>query len=95
MAEEEKSAGSGFGKLVYGTLKGNGINTEGMSFDEAVKKFNELGGTDNWHAKIMKSEADEKTAKERYTKSGKKIVPYKEWLSFFCFIYSHLLCDQL
>ena len=64
MAEEEKSAGSGFGKLVYGTLKGNGINTEGMSFEEAVKKFNELGGTDNWHAKIMKREADEKAQPE-------------------------------
>ena len=71
MAEEEvKSSGSGFGKLVYGTLKGNGINTEGMSFEEAVKKFNELGGTDNWHAKIMKREADEKQAKESAKKSS-------------------------
>lgn len=72
MAEEEKSSGSGFGKLVYGTLKGNGINTEGMSFEEAVKKFNELGGTDNWHAKIMKREADEKQAKKEATNNFNK-----------------------
>ena len=69
---EEKSAGSGFGKLVYGTLKGNGINTDDLSFDEAVKKFNELGGTDNWHAKIMRKEAEENKAKEERTQSAKE-----------------------
>jgi len=71
MAEEEKSAGSGFGKLVYGTLKGNGINTDDLSFDEAVKKFNELGGTDNWHAKIMRKEAEENKEKEARNQSAK------------------------
>lgn len=72
MAEEEKSAGSGFGKLVYGTLKGNGINTDNLSFEEAVKKFNELGGTDNWHAKIMRKEAEENKAKEEREQSAKE-----------------------
>lgn len=51
--------GNGFAKLVYGTLEGNGIDTKDMPFDDAVKKFNELGGESNWKAKIMKKEDEE------------------------------------
>ncbi len=56
--------GNGFAKLVYGTLEGNGIDTKDMPFDDAVKKFNELGGESNWKAKIMKKESEENNSKQ-------------------------------
>ncbi len=58
--------GNGFAKLVYGTLEGNGIDTNDMPFDDAVKKFNELGGENNWKAKIMKKEAEETPSKVQF-----------------------------
>lgn len=67
MAEEK---GSGFGKLVFGVVAGNGYNTDGMSFEQAYKIFEKLGGEENWKAKELKMKADEESAKEK--QSGKK-----------------------
>lgn len=58
--------------LVYGTLKGNGINTEGMSFEEAVEKFKEIGGSDNWNAKIQRKEEEEKSVEKPQPKEESK-----------------------
>lgn len=66
MAEEK---GSGFGKLVFGVVAGNGYNTDGMSFEQAYKIFEKLGGEENWKAKELKMKADEESAKKENKKS--------------------------
>ena len=65
---------SGFASLMYGTLKGEGIDTEGMSFDEAYKKFQEIGGTSKWEGekKPTEKKEDKKDQPAEKKEEGKK-----------------------
>lgn len=74
MAEEEEkkggSKGSGFGKLVFGVVAGNGYDTTDMEFEEALEIFNKLGGENNWKAKELKLK--DKEDREKAKRSGGK-----------------------
>ncbi len=71
-SSEGNSEGSGFGKLVFGTVAGNGYNTNGMSFEEAYRIFKELGGTKNWKAKEIDKKSKEEQAKKDNPPAEKK-----------------------
>lgn len=70
--------------MVFAVLKDNGIDTKGMSTEEAVEKYNELGGEDNWseksgsyEKKIEEEKADKEKTKKEKTKEFFKSVSEK------------------
>lgn len=63
--------------LVYATLKSKGIDTSGMSTDEAVAKFNELQGTDKQSKEKESAKKNEAVSKFKGEKETPK-APEKE-----------------
>lgn len=55
---------SNFIGLVYATLKNEGIDTKGLSNDEAVKKFNELQGKETTNQKEISTPAEKRRLKQ-------------------------------
>ena len=89
MAEEK---GSGFGKLVFGVVAGNGYNTDGMTFEQAYKIFEKLGGEDNWKAKELKMKADEEaSAKEIANRDNEKAEIKKDYQKDYDDILEHIV----
>jgi hypothetical protein len=68
-----KEKNMAFAQVVYGTLKSKGIDTEGMSFDEAVEKFKEIQKQDSQANRTTQYADNHKTFSKDYTglKDGK------------------------
>lgn len=67
--------------LVYATLKENGIDTKGMSTDEAVAKFNELQGEDKEEKKDTPEDVKKKLGEKKEEKREEEPSEVKDKLN--------------
>lgn len=102
MAEQEKDAEpqkgggsveSGFIRLVYGTVSGNGYNTTNMPFEEALRIFKNLnGGESGWVGKAYGGTQKETDKKQEVVEKKKPEAEKTEEMKSKTFLQENGVC---